>query len=147
MAIRIVRDGAAMPVPEDAYRCPNCGHIAEDFKIQEKVMTYYEKMQSGVLRPVMLPTFECERCCCIWQYDKDGPPTPKPCPKCGSASVEEVEAEPAQRATSFRDGVPPKYAIQCKDCGFRGPSAFAGPDFVNGWNELQRDESTDGRVL
>lgn len=141
MAIRIVREGAVMPVPEDAYRCPNCGHLAKDFKIQEKAMTYYEKMSQGVLRPVMLPTFECERCCCVWQYDKDGLPTPESCPKCGSASVDEVEVWPGHK------GEPPLFAIQCKDCGFRGPSAFAALDFVNGWNELQRDESTDGRVL
>lgn len=135
MAIRIVQEGAVMPIPEDAYLCPNCGHRAKGFEIKRKIYIGNELLCQAPLCPIMLPTFDCERCRCIWQWEKD---SPKPCPKCGGMSLDEVEVTPAEIRGPFSVGKPPEFAIQCKDCGFTGPAAIQAPDILNGWNELPR---------
>lgn len=78
MSKYILRNGLAVP-PDEAYVCPCCGERAIDFKRFNPfycdpkneyalTMAILGAMIRDTDKP-LVPTFQCLKCECIWQWD------------------------------------------------------------------------------
>lgn len=88
MAIKILRKGATVPVPEHAKYCPACGKGPVIGSLED---THLPNIMSGGVRargawhngvslpaldpdaplPALVPMFTCPACGCIWQVAND----------------------------------------------------------------------------
>lgn len=70
--ITIVRQGIAESVPEEARYCPVCqsGPATYELKTDYK-RRFQSQCQMGTVNSALLPTFECDKCGCIWQWEPD----------------------------------------------------------------------------
>lgn len=75
----ILRNGLPLP-PEEAYVCPYCGECVNDFKRFNScyrdptteyalTMSILGNMNMDASKP-LVPTFQCPKCECIWQWEE-----------------------------------------------------------------------------
>lgn len=70
--ISIIRQGIAESVPEEAKYCPVCQSGPAIYELQTDYKRRFQSQEQlwGV-KPALLPTFECNKCGCIWQWEPD----------------------------------------------------------------------------
>lgn len=86
MAKNIIYKGSKIIIPDDAYKCPHCGSWAsvylnisritppvwhKYFGEEVNLMTLSRDYNTPWNEEQKLPTFQCPRCRCIWQWEKD----------------------------------------------------------------------------
>lgn len=71
MAITIVRSGIAERVPDEARCCPVCGYGPQNYRLKEEYVDPRMQMCCIGKMPMLVPTFTCEHCGCIWQWEPD----------------------------------------------------------------------------
>lgn len=77
MSIHVIQNGVKPP-PDEAFNCPWCGTREKGYRaIARQFNSVYSHMQCQldgyIIQPV--PTFACQKCGCIWQWE-DELPTP-----------------------------------------------------------------------
>lgn len=73
MPIHVIQNGIDRP-PDEAWNCPHCGTRAVGYKSFNLMFQLeWRQMQCNSITPYIkaVPTFSCEKCGCIWQYEKE----------------------------------------------------------------------------
>lgn len=93
MPIHVIQNGIDRP-PDEAWNCPHCGTKAAGYKdFNRMFQPEWMQMQCTSMTPYIqqaVPTFSCEKCGCIWQYEKE---MPQPESEADKQEGEELEAK------------------------------------------------------
>lgn len=71
MAITIIRSGIAERVPDEARCCPVCEYGPHNYVLKDKWVHPQRNVWPHDVLPIQVPTFTCEHCGCIWQWEPD----------------------------------------------------------------------------
>lgn len=101
MPIHVIQNGIDRP-PDEAWNCPHCGTKAVGYKTFADQNGINREMQFFVQTPkwIVAPTFSCEKCGCIWQYEKEMHQ-----PESEAANQEDKELDTPSKDIQAGDGV------------------------------------------
>ena len=77
MPITILQYGIDLSFPLWAGTCPECGEWTDEYTIEafrRPITSSRQRISdySAIGTPEVAPTFQCEKCGCIWQWYSEG---------------------------------------------------------------------------